>query len=88
MDDPSPLRDLRTGRGWLQEETADRLSLDRRVYSDYETGRRWLPPDLLVRIADLYQLASPRVDELVRWSADRRTALDEEREAKRTGETS
>jgi transcriptional regulator with XRE-family HTH domain len=64
----TPLQELRLGRGWRQEETAGRLGLDRRTYSAYETGKRAPPADVIVRVADLYGLASARVDDLTRWS--------------------
>lgn len=77
MDDDtaSPLRALRDQRGWLQEDTAARLGLDRRTYSAYETGRRPPPADVLSHVADLYGLSPAKLGELTRWVGGLRTVL-------------
>jgi transcriptional regulator with XRE-family HTH domain len=51
------LRQLRLGRGWTQEEFAERISMSYKYYQAVEAGRK---PDLrlstLIRLADAHGL--------------------------------
>ena len=48
------LRDLREDRDMKQKEIGALLGIDQRVYSTYETGKREMPLDMLVTLADFY----------------------------------
>ena len=48
------LRDLREDRDLVQKEVAAVLGIDQRVYSNYEIGKREIPPRLLTVLADFY----------------------------------
>ncbi len=48
------LKDLREDMDLTQKEIALVLKIDRRVYSNYETGKREIPTRLVVLLADFY----------------------------------
>ena len=48
------LRDLREDKDMKQKEIGALLGIDQRVYSNYETGKRDIPLDLLIKLADFY----------------------------------
>ena len=48
------LRDLREDRDMKQKEIGALLGIDQRVYSTYETGKRDMPLEMLVKLADFY----------------------------------
>ena len=56
------LRDLREDRDMKQKEIGALLGIDQRVYSNYETGKREMPLDMLITLADFYGVS---VDYLV-----------------------
>lgn len=56
------LRDLREDKDMKQKEIGAILGIDQRVYSNYETGKREIPLDMLVTLADFYGVS---VDYLV-----------------------
>ena len=56
------LKELRTKRGLSQKEVSDALPCSVTVYSRYETGAREPSIDVLIRLADFYQIT---LDELV-----------------------
>ncbi len=49
------IRDLREDRDLLQKELADYLQCTQVSYSHYELGKRDIPTDVLIRLADFYQ---------------------------------
>lgn len=49
------IRDLREDRDLLQKELADYLQCTQVSYSHYELGKRDIPTDVLIRLADYYQ---------------------------------
>lgn len=51
------LRDLREDHDMKQKEVAAILGIDQRVYSNYETGKRTIPVDYLMVLADFYQVS-------------------------------
>lgn len=51
------IRDLREDRDWTQRELADRLKISRSAYSAYENGANALPLEILIALADLYQVS-------------------------------
>lgn len=49
------LRDLREDRDLTQKEMAEHLHISQNTYSQYETGQRQTPIDVLIRLADYYE---------------------------------
>ncbi len=50
------LRDLREDRDLSQKQIAAVLGIDQRVYSTYETGKRDIPLNHLIALADYYHV--------------------------------
>lgn len=48
------LRDLREDNDLTQRDLANYLHIKQNTYSQYETGRRQIPVDMLVQLADFY----------------------------------
>ena len=51
------LRDLREDMDMTQTDVAKILFISQRTYSYYESGGHDIPTDILVRIADFYQVS-------------------------------
>lgn len=49
------IRDMREDRDLLQKEVAAYLKCSQVCYSYYETGRRDIPTDVLISLAELYE---------------------------------
>ena len=49
------IRDLREDRDLLQKDLAKYLKCSQVSYSHYELGKRDLPTDVLIKLADFYQ---------------------------------
>lgn len=52
------LRDLREDSDLTQRQVAEVLGIDQRVYSTYETGKRDLPLQHLITLADFYHVTT------------------------------
>ena len=52
------LKDLREDRDLKQRELAAFLNCSQQVYSNYELGQRDLPTDVLIRLAEFYQVST------------------------------
>ena len=50
------LKELRKGKGFTQEQLAETLNVSRRTVSRWETGSNMPDLDLLIELADLYQV--------------------------------
>lgn len=48
------LRDIREDRDVTQKTLASYLHIGQNTYSQYETGRRQLPVDILIRLAEYF----------------------------------
>ncbi|MBQ3842628.1 MAG: helix-turn-helix transcriptional regulator [Ruminiclostridium sp.] len=48
------IRDLREDNDKKQKEIAAYLCCSQQAYSNYELGMRDIPPDILIKLADLY----------------------------------
>ena len=48
------IRDLREDHDYTQQEVASYLNIQQNTYSQYETGKRQLPINLLIRLAFFY----------------------------------
>ena len=51
------IRDLREDHDLKQRQVAQYLNCSQQVYSNYELGQRDIPTDILIRLADLYQVS-------------------------------
>ena len=58
------LRDLREDSDLLQKDIAKVLNVAERTYSGYETETRWLPKELLIRLAKFYNTSTDYILEL------------------------
>src|SRR5690606_8462119 len=52
------LRELRESRGFLQKFVADKLKIRSNTLSGYENGTRSPDPEMLVKIANLYNVST------------------------------
>lgn len=55
LDVAKNMRILREDRGWTQEDLAEKLNIDPEIYASYETGRRYMPSDLLERLGVVFE---------------------------------
>ena len=60
------IQDLRTDADMSQKQLSEILHISQRSYSHYETGSRNIPVEMLIRLANYYDIS---VDYLV-WKAD------------------
>ncbi|MBQ2854679.1 MAG: helix-turn-helix transcriptional regulator [Oscillospiraceae bacterium] len=51
------IRDLREDRDLKQWQLAEYLNCSQQVYSNYELGQRDVPTDILIRLADFYNVS-------------------------------
>ena len=56
------IQDLRTDADMSQKQLSEILHISQRSYSDYETGSRNIPVEMLIRLANYYDIS---VDYLV-----------------------
>ena len=49
------IRNLREDKDWTQQYVADRIGVNRRTYSAYETGVNSMTPEILIQLAQLYK---------------------------------
>ena len=52
------IRDLREDHDLLQKDLADYLQCTQVCYSNYETGKRDIPTDVLIRLAQFYRTST------------------------------
>lgn len=52
------IRDLREDRDLLQKNLADYLKCSQVCYSRYELGKRDIPTDILIKLADFYNTST------------------------------
>ena len=50
------LRRLRTDHNYTQAQIGEQLNISRQAYSNYENGKRIPDIDMLIRIADIYEV--------------------------------
>lgn len=51
------IRDLREDHDLKQKELAEYLNCSQRAYSNYELGQRDIPTDVLIKLADFYNVS-------------------------------
>lgn len=52
------IRDLREDHDFTQQQVADYLNIRQNTYSQYETGCRQIPMDVLIALAALYKTST------------------------------
>ena len=52
------LKDIREDRDLTQQEVAEYLHVKQNTYSQYESGKRQLPVDVLIALAVYYQVTT------------------------------
>lgn len=70
------LRDLREDRDLLQKDVAKLLNCSQVCYSRYESGKRDLPTDVLLKLADFYGVTT----DYILGRTDKNTSDSEEEE--------
>ncbi len=48
------IRELREDHDYTQKYISMKLNIQQNTYSQYETGKRQLPIDILIQLADIY----------------------------------
>ena len=61
------IKELRKAHGYTQDYVASALNISRQSYSHYETGKRSTNPEILFKLAGLYNVS---VDDLLQISID------------------
>lgn len=67
------LKDIREDRDVTQREIAEYLHIKQNTYSQYETGQRGLPVDILIKLAEYYRTST---DYLLGLTNDSRSYAD------------
>lgn len=67
------IKEERQKLNMLQKEVAELISMDRTTYAKYETGSILPPVDVLIRLADLFNVS---VDYLIEHDMDNRSSED------------
>ena len=52
------IRDLREDHDYTQQYVAEKLHIKQNTDSQYETGHRQIPLEILIRLADLYKTST------------------------------
>ena len=52
------IRNLRIDRGYTQKQVAEYLNIKQNTYSQYENGQRQLPIDILIKLAQFYNVST------------------------------
>ena len=63
------LKDMREDRDLTQKELASYLQISQNTYSQYENGRRQLPIETLLRLAEYFQTSTDYILELTDCAA-------------------
>ena len=58
------LKELREEYGVSQKDIANYLNIKQNTYSQYETGKRQLPVDMLIKLARFYKTTTDYILEL------------------------
>lgn len=51
------IRDLREDKDLTQADVGKKINVPQRTYAYYESGQRMVPPQVLLALADLYQVS-------------------------------
>lgn len=51
------IRDLREDNDYTQADIAEKINITQRTYAYYESGEHTVPPHILVKLADLYNVS-------------------------------
>lgn len=64
LGDTMRLKDIREDRDIKQTELAAYLSISQNTYSQYENGKRQIPIDILIRLAEYFHTSTDYILEL------------------------
>lgn len=48
------IKDLREDNDFTQKQIGEKLNLPQRTYAYYESGERTIPPEILIKLANIY----------------------------------
>ncbi len=51
------IRNLREDNDLTQKELEEKLNIPQRTYAYYESGQRTIPPEVLIKLADFYDVS-------------------------------
>jgi transcriptional regulator with XRE-family HTH domain len=51
------IRNLREDNDLTQKELGEKLNIPQRTYAYYESGQRTIPPEVLIKLADFYDVS-------------------------------
>lgn len=51
------IRDLREDKDLTQTQVSKQLNISQRAYSHFETGTRGIPTEILIKLADLFEVS-------------------------------
>ena len=51
------IRDLREDKDLTQTQISKQLNISQRAYSHFETGTRGIPTEILIKLADLFEVS-------------------------------
>ncbi len=51
------IRNLREDNDLTQKELGEKLNMPQRTYAYYESGQRTIPPEVLIKLADFYDVS-------------------------------
>jgi len=58
------IRELREDHDLTQKEISAKIGISQRSYSYYETGKRMLPPEIIVALAEYYNVSADYILEI------------------------
>ena len=51
------IKDLREDKDLTQTQVSQQLNISQRAYSHFETGTRGIPTEILIKLADLFEVS-------------------------------
>ena len=51
------IRDLREDHDLTQSQISEQLNISQRAYSHFETGTRGIPTEILIKLADIFEVS-------------------------------
>lgn len=52
------IKDLREDHDYTQKQVGNGINISQRLYSYYERGERTVPPEILIALADFYEVST------------------------------
>lgn len=51
------IKDLREDKDLTQTQISEKLNISQRAYSHFETGTRGIPTEILIKLADIFEVS-------------------------------